>query len=69
MKRRALARRWHLGLFPVHYRYLSSIGLHTFLDDLRSLSQKNVSNLEMRKIRIALAVLSSIPELYCLTAF
>ena len=28
----------------------------------------NVSNLELRKIRIALTVLSSIPELYCLSA-
>ena len=27
MKHRALACRWHLGVFPVHYRYLSSIGL------------------------------------------
>ena len=42
--------------------------LRTDLDDLRCLSQKNVSNLEPRKIRIALTVLSSIPELYCLTA-
>ena len=28
-----------LGVFLVHYRYLSSIGLHMYLDDLRSLSQ------------------------------
>ena len=43
-KHRALACRWHLGVFPVHYRYLSSIGLHMYLDDLRSLSQKKVTN-------------------------
>ena len=36
MKHRALACRWHLGVFLVHYRYLSSIGPHTYLDDLRS---------------------------------
>ena len=68
MKQRTLACRWHLGVFPVHFRYLSDIGLHTYLDDLRCLSQKNVSNLELRKIRIALTVLSSIPEFYCLSA-
>ena len=67
MKHRALACRWHLGVFPVHYRYLSSIGLHMYLDDLRSLSQKKVTNVELRKIRIALTVLSSIPELDCFT--
>ena len=60
---RALGCRWHVGVFPVHYRYLSSIGLHMYLDDLRSLSQEKVTNLELRKIRIALTVLSSIPEL------
>ena len=68
VKHRALPCRWRLGVFPVHYRYLSSIGLHMYLDDLRSLSQKNVSNLELRKIRIARTVLSSIPEFYCLSA-
>ena len=68
MKHRASACRWHLGVFPVHYRYLSSIGLHMYLDDLRSLSQKKVTNLELRKIRITPTVLPSIPELDCLTA-
>ena len=68
MKHRALACRWHLGVFPVHYRYLSSIVLHMCLDDLWSLSHKKVTNLELRKIRIALTVLSSIPELDCCTA-
>ena len=68
MKHRALPRRWHPGVFPVQYRYLSSIGLHMYLDDLGSLSQKKVTNLELRKIRIALTVLSSIPELDCFTA-
>ena len=57
-----------IGVFPVHYRYLSSIGLHMYLDDLRSLSQKKVTNLELRKIRIALTVLSCIPKLDCFTA-
>ena len=42
---------------PVQYR------LNMYLDDPRSLSQKKVSNLELRKIRIALTVLSSIPQL------
>ena len=68
MMHRALACRWHLGVFPVHFRYLTDIGLHTYLDDLRCLSQKNVSNLELRKIRIALTVLSSIPEFFCFNA-
>ena len=68
MKHIALACRWPLGVFPVHNRYLSSIGLHTYLDDLRSLSQKSVANLELIKIQIALTVLSSISELGCLTA-
>ena len=68
MKHRALACRWLLGMFPVHYRYLSNIGVHIYLDDLRSLSQENLSNLELRKIRIALTILSSIPELYWFTA-
>ena len=68
MKHRALACRWHQGVFPVHYRYLSSIGLHMHLDDLRSLSQEKVTSLELRKIRIALTVLSNIPELNCFTA-
>ena len=31
-KHRALACRWHVGVFPVHYRYLSSIGLRMYLD-------------------------------------
>ena len=66
MKLRALACRWHVGVFPVHYRYLSSICLHMYLDDLRS--QKKVTNLELRKIRIAVTVLSSIPELECFSA-
>ena len=68
MMHRALACRWSLEVFPVHYRYLCSVGLHICLDDLRSLSQKKVSNLELRKIRIALTILSSIPELDCFSA-
>ena len=68
MRHRALACRWHLGVFPLHYRYLSSIGLRKYLDELRSLSQKKVTNLELRKIRIARTVLSRIPELDWFTA-
>ena len=68
MKHRALSCRWHLAVFPVHYRYLSSIGMHMYLDDLRSLSQKKVTNLDLRKIGIALTVLSSLPELNCFSA-
>ena len=68
MKHSAPACRWNLGVFPVHYRYLSSIGLHMYLDDLGSLSQKKVTNLELSKIRIALTVLSGIRELDCFSA-
>ena len=68
MKHRALESRWHQGMFPVHNRYLPSIGPHIYLDDWRSLSQKKVPNLELRKIWIALTVISSIPELDSLTA-
>ena len=68
MKQRALACRWQSGLFPLHYRYLSSIGLHIFLDDLRRLNQKKLIILELRKIRIALAILSCIPKLDFFTA-
>ena len=50
------------------HRYLSSIGLHIYLDDLRNLRQKKVTNLERRKTRIALTILSSIPERDCFTA-
>ena len=48
MKQSVLACRWHLGVFPVHYRYLSSIALHMYLDDLRSLCQKKVLITEQR---------------------
>ena len=47
---------------PAQYR------LHIYLDDQKSSSQKKVTNLELRKIRIALTVLSSIPELDFFTA-
>ena len=36
MTHTTLACRWHLGVFPVHYRSLSSIGRHMYPDDLRS---------------------------------
>ena len=68
MKHRAVACRWHLGVFSVHYRYLSSVVLHMYLDDMSSLSQKKVLNLELKKVRIALTVLSSIPKLDCFSA-
>ena len=68
MKHRALACRWHLGVFPVHYRYLPRIGLHMYLDDLGSRNRKNVTYLELGKTRMALTVLSSIPELDCFIA-
>ena len=82
MKHRALACRWHVRVYPAHHHYLFSIGLHTYLEvtDL-SLSQKKVTNLDhriqiysngltnlnLRKIRIAQTALSSIPELDCFT--
>ena len=43
---------------PVQYLYIC-----IYLDGRGSLSQKKVTNLELRKLRIALTVLSSIPEL------
>ena len=59
---RALACRWHLGTFPIHYRFLCSIGLQNYLDDLKLLTKKKTSPIESTKLRIALRVISSIPE-------
>ena len=59
---RALACRWHLGTFPIHYRFLHSIGLQNYLDDLKLLTKKKTSPTESTKLRIALRVISSIPE-------
>ena len=60
---RALACRRHLGTFPIHYRSLRRIGLQNQLDDLKLLMKKKTSPIESRRIRIALKVISSIPEL------
>ena len=60
---RALACRWHLGTFPIHYRFLCSIGLQNGLDDLKLLTKRKLSPIESTKLRIALRVISSIPEL------
>ena len=60
---RALACRWHLGTFPIHYRFRCSIGLQNYLDDLKILTRKKTSPIESTKLRIALRVISSIPEL------
>ena len=60
---RALACRWHLGTFPIHYRLLCSIGLQNYLDDLKPLTKKKTSPTESTKLRIALKVISSIPQL------
>ena len=59
---RALACRWHLGTFSIHYRFLHSIGLQNYLDDLKLLTKKKTSPTESTKLRIALRVISSIPE-------
>ena len=60
---RALACRWPLGTFPIHYRYLCSIGLQNYLDDLKLLMKKKTSPIESRRLGIALKIVSSIPEL------
>ena len=59
---RALACRWHLGTFPIHYHFLCSIGPQNYLDDLKPLTEKKTSHTESTKLRIALRVISSIPE-------
>ena len=60
---RALACRWHLGTFPIHYRFLCSIGRQNYVDDLKLLTKKKTSPIESTKLRIALRVISSISEL------
>ena len=60
---RALACRWHLGTFPIHYCFLCSIGLQNYLDDLKLLMKKKTSPIESSKLKIALRVIASIPEL------
>ena len=39
----ALACSWNLGTFPIHYRFLCSIGLQNYLDDLKLLPKKKTS--------------------------
>ena len=60
---RALACRWHLGTFTIHYRLLCSITLHNYLHDLKILTKKKTSPIKSTKLKIALRVISSIPEL------
>ena len=40
---RKLAVRWHMGTFPVHYRFLRSFGLQRLLRDMEYLSFKNLN--------------------------
>ena len=40
---RALACRWHLATFPIHYRSLCSIELQNYLHDLKLLTKKKTS--------------------------
>ena len=56
----ALACRWHLGIFPIQYRFLWNIGLLNYLDDLKLVMKKKTSPIESRRLRIALRVISSI---------
>ena len=60
---RALACRWRLRTFPIHNRLQCNIGLLNYLDDLQLLVKKKTSPIESRRLRIALKVISSIPEL------
>ena len=60
---RPLACRWHLGTFPILYRFLCSIGLQNYLDDLKLLTKKKMSPIESTKLRIVMGVISGIPEL------
>ena len=60
---RALACRWHLGTFPIYYRFSCSIGLQNYLDDLNLLTTMKRSPIESTRLRIALMVFSSIPKL------
>ena len=59
---RKLAFRWHLNAFPMYYRFRRTIGLQAYLDDLNLLKQQRPSNMERMKIRAALDVVDSIPE-------
>ena len=59
---RALACRWHLGTFPIQSRFLCNIGLQNYLEDLKLLTKKKTSPIESMKLRLALRVISSIPE-------
>ena len=50
---RALACSWHLGTFSIHYRFLCSIGLQNYLDDLKLLTKKKTCPIESTKLRSA----------------
>ena len=60
---RALACPWNLGTSFIHFRFLCCIGLQNYLDDLKLWTKKEASPTESAKLRIALRVISSKPEL------
>ena len=62
-KYRKMACRWHLGTYPMHYRFLRRIGLQLYLDYLKLLSKQRPSKIEWMKIRAAFDVIGSIPEI------
>ena len=61
-KHRRLAIRWHLGTFPIHYRFLRRIGLQRILDHMVYLAKKKLEPQEQISLRIALDTISCIPE-------
>ena len=61
-KHRRLAIRWHLGTFPIHYRFLRRIGLQRLLDHMEYLAKKKLEPQEQISVRIALDTISCIPE-------
>ena len=61
-KHRRIAIRWHLGTFPIHYRFLRRIGLQRLLDHMEYLAKKKLEPPEQILLRIALDTISRIPE-------
>ena len=61
-KHRRLAIRWHLGTFPIHYRFLRRIGLQRLLDHMEYLAKKKLEPQKHISLRIALDTISCIPE-------
>ena len=55
---RRLARRWHVGTFPIHYRFLRRIGLQRLLDHMEYLSKKKLEPQEQISLGIALDTIS-----------